>query len=222
LPAPPTKGGAGSFLGIENCWIAFAKSNRTGQPGRHPIAGHVLDYYQTPPYATLALLFAEKLPHRLWEPCVAGGGAMVRVLRDAGHHVVASDIIARDFPLDSVVDFFDAAAPLGCEAIVTNPPYRLAAKMVGRALHLVPQVCFLLRLAFLESECRTPILEDGTLARVHVFRKRFMMHRDGWTGPRASSQIALAWFVWEREHTGLATIDRISWDERPDLFGGRS
>jgi hypothetical protein len=199
--------------------MSAPRSHRTGQPGRHPIAGHVLDYYQTPPYATLALLFAEKLPHRLWEPC-AGGGAMVRVLRDAGHHVVASGGVARDFPLDFVADFFDAGAPLGCEAIITNPSFRLAAQMVSRALHLVPRVYFLLRLSFMESGCRTPILENGTLAQVRVFRKRFMMHRDGWTGPRASSQIALAWFVWERDHTGPAIIDRICWDEHRDLFGG--
>jgi hypothetical protein len=197
------------------------RSHRTGQAGRHPIAGRVLDFYQTPPFATLALLFAERLPHRLWEPC-AGGGAMVRVLRDAGHDVVASDIVARDFPLEFCSDFFDAAPPIGCEAVVTNPPFRLAARMVSPALYLAPRVYFLLRLSFLESECRTPILEDGTLARVHVFRRRFMMHREGWTGPRASSQIAFAWFVWERDHTGgRATVDRISWDERrPDLFGG--
>jgi hypothetical protein len=109
---------------------------------------------------------------------------------------------------------------MSCEAVVTNPPYRLAAQMVSRAMHLVPRLYLLLRLSFLESECRTPILEDGTLARIHVFRRRFMMHRDGWTGPRASSQIALAWFVWDRSHAGKAVVDRISWDERPDLFGG--
>jgi hypothetical protein len=197
------------------------RSHRTGQSGRHPAAGHVLDYYQTPPCATLALLLAEKLPHRLWEPC-AGGGRMVRVLRDAGHHVIASDVVQRDFPLDFVVDFFTALVPRGTDAVITNPPFRCAAQMVSRALYLVPRVYFLLRLSFLESECRTPILEDGTLARVHVFRRRFMMHREGWAGPRASSQIALAWFVWERDHADKTIIDRISWDERPDLFRGRS
>jgi hypothetical protein len=47
-----------------------------------------------------------------------------------------------------------------------------------------------------------------------------MMHRDNWAGPRASSQIALAWFVWDRSHAGKATVDRISWAKRSDLFGG--
>jgi hypothetical protein len=57
----------------------------------------------------------------------------------------------------------------------------------------------LLRLAFLESERRSAILESGWLTRVHVFRKRLpMMHRVGWNGPRASSALAFAWFCWDR------------------------
>ena len=66
----------------------------------------------------------------------------------------------------------------------------------------------LLRLAFLGSARRAPILDTGTLARVHVFRNRLpMMHRAGWTGPRASSATAFAWLVWDREHHGPATIN---------------
>ena len=70
----------------------------------------------------------------------------------------------------------------------------------------------LLRLAFLESERRTNILEYGGLARVHVFRNRLpMMHRKGWEGPKASSAIPFAWYVWEHGYLGPTTIDRISW-----------
>jgi hypothetical protein len=145
------------------------RAHRTGQAGSHSAAARGLDFYQTPPCATLALMQAEALPPRLWEPC-AGGGSIVRVLRDAGHNVIASDIVQRDFPLDFRDDFFTVAAPRRCDAIVTNPPFSSAAPMVARALQLVPRVYLLLRLAFLESERRTPILEDGTLARVYVFR----------------------------------------------------
>jgi hypothetical protein len=68
----------------------------------------------------------------------------------------------------------------------------------------------LLRLAFLESEKRSDILDGGKLARVHVFKRRLpMMHRADWAGPKASSSIAFAWFVWDREHSGPATLDRI-------------
>jgi hypothetical protein len=198
-------------------------SRRTGQPGRHSLADRGLDFYQTPACAVTALLRAEQLPHSLWEPC-AGNGAIVRVLRDSGHHVVASDIVARDFPLDFVADFFEAVAPPGCEDAITNPPFRCAAQMVTRALQLVPRVYFLLRSTFFESERRSPILESGQLARIHTFRKRLPgMHRHDWTGRKASSQISFSWFVWDRGHNSSDTvIDRISWDDQLDLFWGRS
>ena len=87
---------------------------------------------------------------------------------------------------------------------------------MAHALELVPRVVMLLRLAFLESERRAPILDRGALARVHVFRNRLpMMHRAGWAGPRASSAIPFAWFVWDRDHQGPTTIDRISWTPIP-------
>jgi hypothetical protein len=100
------------------------------------------------------------------------------------------------------------SSPVG--AIVTNPPYKQANQFVAHALTLCPRVIMLLRLAFLESGRRSPILENCGLARVHVFRKRLpMMHRHGWQGPRASSSIAFAWFVWDRTHRGKAELDRI-------------
>jgi hypothetical protein len=155
---------------------------------------------------------AEKLPKVIWEPA-CGRGAIVQVLREAGHTVIAHDLIDYGCP-DSQggIDFLTAtAAPSGCDAIVTNPPYKFAGEFAAKALTLVPRVYMLLRLAFLELDNRSTILDDGPLARVHVFSKRQpMMHRDGWDGPRASSAMAFAWFVWDRDHHGAAKIQRLS------------
>src|SRR5262249_14097510 len=125
--------------------------------------------------------------------------------------VIASDIVAYGAELDFVADFLmTTKAPVGVEAITTNPPYRIATAFVTHALKLCPRVVMLLRLAFLESAKRAPVLDTGKLARVHVFKRRLpMMHRDGWAGPRASSAIPFAWFCWERNHCGPTTIDRI-------------
>ena len=110
----------------------------------------------------------------------------------------------------------ETRAPPGAEAIVSNFPFKLAGEMVEHALGLCPVVIVLARLAFLESERRAGILDRGDLARVHAFRNRLpMMHRAGWTGPRASSAMAFAWFVFDRDHRGPTTIDRISWVPRP-------
>jgi hypothetical protein len=74
----------------------------------------------------------------------------------------------------------------------------------------VPTVIALGRLAFLESEARSDLIDGGQLARVHIFKRRLpMMHRAGWDGPRASSSVCFAWFVFERDHRGKPTLDRI-------------
>lgn len=187
--------------------------DHSAQSGRHAKADRGDDFYETPPYATSALLCAvEELPHWIWEPC-AGNGAIARVLRDRGHAVIASDIVAREFALHFVADFFSLKkAPVNCTTIISNPPYKHADHFVRHALDLVPHVHLLLRLAFLESVRRTDVLEHRGLRTVRVFRNRLpMMHRDGWAGPRASSSIAFAWLSWDRDHHGPTLIERISW-----------
>jgi hypothetical protein len=190
--------------------------SRTGQSGSHALAARRLDLYETPPCATEALLRVERLPHWVWEPAT-GRGAIVNVLRAHGHAAIASDIANHGFPLHFVGDFLaQAKVPVGVECILTNPPFRIVGEFVAHALDLCPRVIMFARLAFLESERRTNILERRGLARVHVFRNRLpMMHRDGWTGRRASSAVAFGWFVWSRDHTGPITIDRISWESAP-------
>lgn len=184
--------------------------NHACQSGRHRYADRGNDLYETPAVAIEALLRIEDLPGTVWEPCT-GRGSIARVLQAAGYSVITSDIIAYDFALDFTADFLATTqAPPGVEAIITNPPYRIADQFVRHALSLCPTVIMLLRLAFLESVKRAPILDTGQLARVHVFARRLpMMHRDGWSGPRAASAIPFAWLIWDRNHNGPTTIDRI-------------
>ncbi len=181
---------------------------------RAPLKARGMDLYQTPAVAVHALLRVEQLPHRLWEPA-AGRGAIVNVLRAAGHEVLASDLVDYGEPTHFARrDFLmERKAPDGCEAIVSNPPFRLANEFVAHALDLCPRVVMLLRLAFLESERRRKILENRGLARVHVFRNRLpTMHRDNWQGPKAGSAMCFCWFCWDRAHVGRPTVDWISWE----------
>jgi hypothetical protein len=188
--------------------------NHSAQSGRHPFLDRGHDAYSTPAVAIEALLKVESLPYCIWEPA-AGHGNIVSALRDVGHKVIASDIMHYGFALNFEADFLDQVRPpADTELILTNPPYRFAAEFVDRALMLCPRVIMLCRLAFLESERRTRILDTGTLDAVHVFKRRLpMMHREGWTGPRASSAMPFAWFVWDRNHVGPATVDRIDWED---------
>ena len=176
----------------------------------HALADRGHDLYETPPVAVRALVEAEWLPNRIWEPA-CGPGAIVRELRATGRTVMASDLVDYGCQGQSVQDFLSTGSPQA-DCIVTNPPFKDAGAFVAHALTLCPRVIMLLRLAFLESERRRTILENGTLARVHVFRNRLpMMHRDGWTGPKTTSTTAFAWFVWDASHRGPTAMHRISW-----------
>lgn len=187
------------------------------QVQRHSLADRHDDLYETPSVAVEALLRVEKIPQRVWEPA-AGRGKIVNALHVAGHEVIVSDLVDYGFPLTFRQDFLmERKGPLDIGAIITNPPFKLAEQFVEHALELCPKVIMLLRLAFLESERRSHILDNGWLARVYVFRKRLpMMHRDGWDGRKANSGMAFAWFVWDKSHQGPATIQRISWEDNRD------
>jgi hypothetical protein len=189
--------------------------NHSVGSGQHTYEDRGPDCYETPPEAVYALMKVETLPRYIWEPA-AGPGSIVQVLRAAGHTVTASDLLNYGCP-DCAVDInflkLTANKTQYPGAILTNPPYKDAEAFVEQALALCPKVIMLLRLAFLESEKRRVILEESGLVRVHVFRNRLpMMHRRGWNGPKASSAIPFAWFVWERGYQGPITLDRISWE----------
>jgi hypothetical protein len=159
---------------------------------RAPLSVRGADLYETPDVAVRALMRVEQLVFNdknvIWEPA-CGPGAIVRVLRAAGHTVIATDLIDYGCPNSrGGIDFLtETMAPTGCELIVTNPPFKIANAFATRALELVPRVMLLVRLAFLESEVRSEILEDGRLARVHVFANRLpRMHRAGWEGKKST------------------------------------
>ena len=191
--------------------------DKSAQQGRAPLADHRDDFYATPPEAVHALMKAEAIPSKIWEPA-CGDGAIVKILRASGRLVHATDLVDRGCPdSQSAIDFLmERSSPLGIEAIVTNPPYVLARQFVEHSLRMAPKVYMLLRLAFLEGSGRNEILDGGRLARVLVFRNRLpMIHRHGWTGNKASSSIAFAWFCWDLAHREPTQLHRITWEKLP-------
>jgi hypothetical protein len=182
-----------------------------------PLAERSHDLCETPLEAVEALLRAETLPRNIWEPA-CGHGAIVRVLRAAGHEVLATDLVDYRSPDQDLAgaDFLleTKATPDGAGAAITTPPFNLAGEFVAHEIKLCPLVAMLLRLTFLESDRRTEILDNGY--RVHVFKNRLPMnYRAGWDGPKVSNPTTFAWVVWDRTYRGPATINRISWQPTP-------
>lgn len=188
---------------------------------KHAQKDRGLDFYQTSPVAVRALKAHQELPHGLWEPH-CGLGAIAEVLLDAGHAVYCSDVVDRGYAHQAATGNFlkSTGCPQGVDGIIMNPPFAWAALHVRHALQICPFVCALLRLSFLEAgqektesgRARLWCLDKGHLAKVLVFRERLpMMHRDGWNGPISTSNVPYAWFVFDGDHKGEATVRRISW-----------
>jgi hypothetical protein len=192
----------------------LAAAPKTGQPsaaqGRRLVAARSAgrlrgdDFHQTPKAAVEALLLVEQFEGPIWEPA-CGLGAISRVLEQRGHVVTSTDLVDRGFGM-ARIDFLmerHALAP----NIVTNPPYKNSLAFAEHATQLATgKVAFLCRLNWLAGQKRRQFFESSPLARVWVFSKRLpLMHRDDWAGPRSTSTIDFAWFVWDRAHRGRWT-----------------
>jgi len=200
------------------------------------------NFYETPLEAIHALLVMERFEQAIWEPA-CGKGAISRELEASGYDVHLSDIEDRGCAdkhgeLQHTIDFLqtkrsaldDGAVPCSFEGrpdIVTNPPYGADLNaFVAHALreHRPRKMAMLLNLNFVcgfDDPERNFVMDEMRPARIHVFTRRLpMMHRDGWTGPQASSRMNTAWFVWQEPHSAETVLTRIDWKDlagRPRL-----
>ncbi|WP_210265233.1 hypothetical protein [Ensifer canadensis] len=184
--------------------------------------------YQTPIEAMRTLLALESFSATVKEPAV-GKGAIMRPLEDAGYEVMISDLVDRGVStrhgeLQQVGDFLLSVAggSVGVD-IVTNPPYaELANAFPAHALreHKPRKMALLLNWNFaagFDDPNRIFVMDENPPSRVYLFTRRLpMMHRDGWDGPEASSQMNTAWFVWERNDDGsygdgFPRLIRVDW-----------
>ncbi len=189
--------------------------------------------YQTPIEAMRTLLALESFSATVKEPAV-GKGAIMRPLEDAGYKVMIADLVDRGVATrhgepQQVGDFLLSVAggSVGVD-IVTNPPYaELANSFPAHALreHKPRKMALLLNWNFaagFDDPNRVFVMDENPPSRVYLFTRRLpMMHRDGWDGPEASSQMNTAWFVWERNDDGsygdgFPRIIRVDWKAYED------
>ena len=162
-----------------------------------------LDYFPTPPWATRAL--CEQLGGRdrlcdlvAWEPA-CGDGHMARPLAEYFGSVTASDV--HPYGHGQVLDFlFPVPAPVAADWIITNPPFRLAAEFVHRAVGIARQgLAMLVRTAFLEG-----IERHASLFSVHrpwavmQFVERVPMVK-GRLDKSSSTATSYCWIVWRTD-----------------------
>lgn len=151
------------------------------------------DFYPTPHGVTQALLKIVSFRGVIHEPC-CGDGAMTRVLEDAGHKVVASDINPRGSGVAR--DFFTITKPVG-HNIVTNPPFKIAVRMIEHGLTLNPQVmAMVLKSTFWHARNRRDLFERTQPAMICP-----LLWRPDFLG-LGRPTMEVMWCIWKKGHTG--------------------
>ena len=191
---------------------------------RHALSERGNDLYETPEICTLAAIREGVFSgiKTAWEPS-AGRGAMSRVLRAHGIAVIAHDLAHYEGADSDIVperDFLlEFNPPEGVDAIVTNPPFKVADDFIRHGLGLGFRVIVLLRAMAIEGAGRADLI-DRHLRRFWIGIDRPpAMHREGWEGNKLSSSGApFAWFDFHpkpRPDDEPIELRRFWWRARP-------
>jgi hypothetical protein len=168
------------------------------------------EFYPTPPEATRALLSVEQFDGPIWEPA-CDRGAISMVLEAAGHQVVSTDLIQRDYGAGGV----DFPSPTECRAkhIVTNPPYGrgLGDAFVKHALKLTVEtggtVAMLLNLASLCHPKRHALWVNNPPSAIYALDELVSWPEGDPAQARSpTAQHRYCWVVWRPGHVGRPTF----------------
>ena len=162
------------------------------------------DFYSTPPIAVEGLLSNESFGETILEPC-CGNGSISEYLIGRGYKVISRDLYdwqygetGKDFLKEPVID---------CDAIITNPPFKLSVEFTIKALECTKaksgKVAMLNRIQWLEGIKRKKLFENHPLSRVLIFSKRLpRFNIFGYEGKTTTSLIGFAWFVFDWNYVG--------------------
>ena len=124
------------------------------------------DDFQTPPIALAPLLPYLAPFHTIWE-CAAGKENLVTALQEAGHTVIATDLYVSEQPegVNFLTDF------MGCDAIVTNPPFSDKDKFLARCYELNKPFALLLPVTALGGQRRQNLYRENGLQIMMLGRR---------------------------------------------------
>ena len=187
----------------------------------HPMRARY-EFYPTPPEATRALLSVEQFDESIWEPA-CGRGAISHVLEAAGHQVISTDLIQRDYGTGGM-DFLRESVSRA-KHIVTNPPYGrgLADAFVEHALALTREtggtVAMLLNIASLCHPKRHSVWVGRPPSSIYAIDDLVCWPEGNPSLARSmTAQHRYCWAVWKPGHVGRSHF----WWLRMTNFTGRS
>lgn len=161
-----------------------------------------LDFYPTPPDATIALMDFLDLPQSIiWEPA-SGDGSMSEVIESYGHRVISTDIRSEGIYGQSGQDFLKVRYP-NVDAIITNPPFNLAERFIRKATNEAKTVAMLLKSQYWHAACRMSLFNYSRPAYILplTWRPDFLF-KERKNGKKGSPTMEVLWAVWQRQAGG--------------------
>ena len=173
------------------------------------------EFHPTPAEAVDALMAREggsiRRYWKIWEPC-CGNGSIARVLERYRLQVAATDLVDRGYGQGSL-DFLTWSDPAPSKAIVTNPPFSLAAEFVLKARELGVEYIAMLHKATWWHAAERDRLWDIWRPSI-VYARTFRLDFEDLGGPT----MECAWFIWDVRHTGETIYRRMG--RAPDARQG--
>jgi hypothetical protein len=156
------------------------------------------DFYQTPfsmtkQFLDLGIAISKD---KVWEPS-CGKGAIVSVMRDAGHEVYFSDI-------NMGFDFLSMQPPMEVKTIITNPPFLKSIEFIKRCKEIATErFVLLMDLEYLHGAQRFyeiyNVTSQWVLSSVNIFIRRPMLTRTTRKdGKYKTGMTTYAWYVWTK------------------------
>ncbi len=160
------------------------------------------DYFAPTPLGCVeALIRAEgsRFPTVVWQPC-CGDGALSRPMRRAGVTVIESDLVDRGAG-QSRIDFL-MEQKAWANAIVSNPPFKLACEFIEHGFKLnVSYIAFLLKGDFLNSEASRQLCNAHRPARVYA-----LAWRPDFTG-EGRPTMTCSWYIFTNLAPSRTTLE---------------
>jgi hypothetical protein len=170
---------------------------------------HIEDWYIEPSWTVDLLLDQEPFVGGVWDPA-CGCGTIPKTCSSRAIHATGSDIVDRGFGCR--YNFLSEFEPplSGYANIVSNPPYRIAAEFIDRALTLASsKVAMLVQSKFPYSQRRHALFSERPPARLYFLSTRPSMPPGeellAGTIKAEGGKLDYLWMVWDREHSSGTT-----------------
>lgn len=173
------------------------------------------DYYATPPEEVRNILKNEDLYGTILDNS-CGEGHLIEPVKESypNNKVLATDLIDYGYG-EGGLDFLSKDYPYkSVDTIIMNPPFKHIEDFVLKSLNRAnKKVVLFARMQFLESQTRyKSIFKNFKPNRIYIYVDRVACAKNGNFEGALSSNMAFAWFVWDK----IDTTTKIEWLRRWD------